>query len=77
MTHRHSYTFIEPSGERIAGHRHKNPDGSVGGWVAKNATIAETAVIEPGAVVEPRATVLPDCRVPAGRTIRYRSLFPS
>ena len=29
----------------VRAHRHKNPDGSIGGWVANTATVADTAYI--------------------------------
>jgi carbonic anhydrase/acetyltransferase-like protein (isoleucine patch superfamily) len=75
MTYSHKYTFIEPDGQRVEGHRHLIPDGSIGGWVAVNATVAGSAFVEAGAIVEPKAIVRPGSRVPAGKTVAYQSTF--
>ena len=44
------YNFGDGKGP-VPAHRHKNPDGSVGGWVA------DTAYVAPTMHVMPRATV--------------------
>ena len=38
------FNFEDGNGE-VPAHRHVNPDGSVGGWVADTARVAETAYI--------------------------------
>lgn len=50
-------TFISPRGDRVPGHSHRNPDGSVGGLVAENAQVDQTAIIEEGAIVCPNAVI--------------------
>lgn len=42
----------------VPAHRHKNPDGSVGGWVANTAFVAPTATVEATACVFDSAQVL-------------------
>jgi hypothetical protein len=41
----------------VPAHRHKNPDGSIGGWVANTATVADTAYIGEDARVFDNAKV--------------------
>ncbi len=43
--------------------RHRNPDGSRGGWVAKTAYVAETAYVGPFARVYENARVVDNARV--------------
>ena len=38
------YDFADGKGS-VPAHRHINPDGSVGGWVADTATVADTVYI--------------------------------
>jgi len=49
-------TFDFGSGP-VPAHRHKNPDGTVGGWVADTATVAPTAFIGLDALVYGNARV--------------------
>lgn len=37
-----TYDFNDGNGP-VPAHRHKNPDGSLGGWVADTAYVSETA----------------------------------
>lgn len=41
----------------VEAHRHQNPDGSKGGWVADTANVADTAYVEPEATVYGQAKV--------------------
>lgn len=68
MERNESYTFVMPDGAEIPAHRHTNPDGTTGGWVAPDAEIHPTAHIEFDAVVEPKARILSKARV-AGTTV--------
>jgi len=47
----------------VPAHRHKNPNGSIGGWVANTATVADTAYIGEDARVFDNAKVYGDARV--------------
>ncbi|MEP3998920.1 MAG: hypothetical protein ABJM12_00845, partial [Ekhidna sp.] len=49
------FTFVTDSGHEVAAHRWKNPDGSVGGWVAETATIGKDSIVEIDAIVFPDA----------------------
>lgn len=60
MPHRHDCTFHRPDGSQVSGIRWKNPDGSIGGWVAQTAKIHPTATIEFNALVGPDAIVAAD-----------------
>ena len=44
----------------VPAHRHKNPDGSLGGWVADTATVIPTARIGKNAKVSGNAQVSGD-----------------
>ena len=54
--------FRDVCGEVLA-HRHTNPDGSLGGWVAESATVARGAFLAAEAVVFDRASLLGSARV--------------
>jgi len=41
----------------VPAHRHQNPDGSIGGWVADTATVAPTAEVGPEARIFDQARV--------------------
>lgn len=75
MTETQTYTFIEPDGTRIKARRRKNPDGSIGGWVADNAVVGPNAIVEPGAVVEPRAVVPSGLTVRSGKIVQFSTTF--
>lgn len=60
------FIFVMSNGERVEAHRHRNPDGTIGGWVADNAKVSVHALVETGAIVGPRA------RVRAGRIVHTR-----
>jgi UDP-3-O-[3-hydroxymyristoyl] glucosamine N-acyltransferase len=47
----------------VPAHRHQNPDGTTGGWVADTATVASTAVVEPNAQVFGNARISGNARV--------------
>lgn len=64
-----SFAFVDSRGEKVEAVRHKNPDGSLGGWVARNAHVGHRAIVEPGALVEPGATVKIGQRVKRGERI--------
>jgi len=55
-------TFDFGSGERGA-RRHKNPDGTLGGWVADSALVEPTAYVERDALVFNEAKVLDQARI--------------
>ena len=63
------FAFVDASGHRVAASRHLNPDGTLGGWVARNARVGAGAVVEPGALVAPRAVVPPRQRVKRGERV--------
>jgi UDP-3-O-[3-hydroxymyristoyl] glucosamine N-acyltransferase len=46
-------TFISPTGTKVSSHRHTNPDGTRGGWVAENSDVSPKATVEFGAIVGP------------------------
>lgn len=48
---------------QVPAKRHKNPDGSIGGWVAATAFVALTAFLSPTAVVYGNARVSDNARV--------------
>ncbi len=50
----------------VPAHRHQNPDGTTGGWVADTAEVASTATIGPQALVYGQAKVL-DVAVVTGK----------
>lgn len=70
MSRRESYSFVVGD-DIVAAKRWKNPDGSVGGWVADTAKIDSSATIEFDAVVEPEAVVGPNVRVKNGTVIGF------
>jgi hypothetical protein len=47
----------------VLAHRHVNPDGSLGGWVADTATVEPTAYVGPDARVYENAQVFGDAQV--------------
>lgn len=47
----------------VPAHRHQNPDGTPGGWVADTAMVAETATIGPDALVYGNAQVRNNAQV--------------
>lgn len=55
----HTFTFNGTDGSKVEGVRWQNPDGSVGGWVAKTAIIDKTATIDFMAIVGPGVTIGP------------------
>lgn len=59
IAHAHSFSFVLDDGSEIPAHRHKNPDGSLGGWVAATAVVDPTSVIDETAFVWPNAVVGP------------------
>ena len=64
-------TFYDQSGREVAGHRHRNPDGSLGGFVAETATVPASAHVDrtsqvgPGMVLGADAFIGPNCIVEA------------
>jgi hypothetical protein len=56
-------------GHEVPAHRHINPDGSVGGWVADTAYVAPTAYIGPDAEVYDEARVGGNARVTDGAEV--------
>lgn len=57
MAYEHECRFQTKSSQTVLGHRHINPDGSAGGWVAETARVDTSATVEAGAVVLPGAVV--------------------
>lgn len=51
-----TFDFGDGNGE-VSAHRHINPDGSIGGWVAETAFVEETAYIGKNAAIFGRAVV--------------------
>lgn len=47
----------------VPAHRHRNPDRSLGGWVAETAFVAPTALVVPEARIYQQAQVLDRARV--------------
>ena len=56
---------MNDDGTSVSAFRHKNPDGSLGGWVAADAIVEDGAYVEPGAIVLPGRHVSKDERVTA------------
>lgn len=54
---RQSCTFVNPDGSQVKGYRWRNPDGSVGGWVAATARVHPTAIVQLGAMVAAGAVI--------------------
>ncbi|MDR3548527.1 MAG: hypothetical protein P4M11_09735 [Candidatus Pacebacteria bacterium] len=52
-----SFVFYLEDGTRVPAHRRKNPDGTVGGWVADTAIVDAMAIVEVDAIVRPGAIV--------------------
>ncbi len=53
QVHTGTFEFAEENGRNVDAARHKNPDGSLGGWVANTATVDDGAYVEAGAIVPP------------------------
>lgn len=59
------YTFFRTDGRPEPGHRHVNPDGSLGGWVARSAKVPESAHVDftskigPDVVLQEGETISP------------------
>lgn len=51
----------------VPAHRHRNPNGSEGGWVADTATVHPTAIVAVGACVGPGARVGAHARIATSR----------
>lgn len=73
--HEATFEFIEDDGKVVSAHRHVNPDGSVGGWVAETAIIGEGVYIEPGASVEPGVVIEPGAYVYAKKPLFSDDVF--
>ncbi|QKE37355.1 hypothetical protein [Ferrovum myxofaciens] len=59
-----SETFdFEDGNGPVPAHRHKNPDGSEGGWVAETAFVSKTATVGPNAQVFGQARVYDDASI--------------
>ena len=56
------YKFEHQDAE-VRAYRHKNPDGTLGGWVAETCDVADTVYIEPTAEVFEYATVKDNVRI--------------
>ena len=54
-----AFAFVLDDGSKIPAHRHHNPDGTIGGWVAASAIVDKTSVIHEYAFVWPNAVVRP------------------
>jgi len=54
----------------VAAHRHRNPDGSLGGWIADTAYVAPTAHVSPDAVIYSNAWVGHNAHVGDGVRVR-------
>lgn len=65
QVHTATFEFAEDDGTTVSALRHKNPDGSLGGWVATNAFVEEGAYVEAGAIVPPGTHVSKGERVVA------------
>lgn len=69
----HAFTFVDPQGRKEKGTRRRNPDGSLGGWVASSAKVHASAVIHPEAIVEPKAVVDANVVVDKGSVVVART----
>jgi carbonic anhydrase/acetyltransferase-like protein (isoleucine patch superfamily) len=69
MTFKHTCTFVYPGGVKVTAHRWKNPDGTLGGFVADNAQVHSTATVELGGMVAPLAIVAPGQIVKQGEIV--------
>ncbi len=67
--------FEMPDGKTIQGYKYTNPDGSLGGLVAKNAQVHHSAVIEEGAWVLPGAIVKANAIIYSGVTIKSNEVI--
>ena len=56
------YDFSDGRGE-VPAHKHTNPDGSVGGWVAETASVENTCYIDEHAKVFGNARVFGNAKV--------------
>lgn len=50
-------------------HQHRNPDGSVGGWIPSSADIDPSAYVGPSALINPGAKLGPGGRVSDGQML--------
>ncbi len=57
-----TFDFGDGNGE-VPAHRHINPNGSIGGWVANSANVEKTACIEIEALVFGNSTILDNARI--------------
>lgn len=53
------HRFVLDDGSVVTAHRHRNPDGSEGGWIASDATVDPTAIVRSNGFVWPKAVVGP------------------
>jgi len=56
-------TFFDFGWGSVPARRHRNPDGSLGGWVAHTAHVAPTATVDEDARVFGNATVIEEAQV--------------
>ena len=54
---RTTFVFVLPDKTQIPGFRHRNPDGTLGGFVATTASVARSAFVHSEAFVEPGKVV--------------------
>lgn len=69
MSASHAFTFVDPRGRKEKGVRRRNPDGSIGGWVAQSAKVHPTAFVQVDAIVEPKAVVSENAVVKTGTIV--------
>ena len=69
-----SFIFVQENGDKITATRHINPDGSLGGLVAANASVAPGAYVEPGAIVQPGVLVRGDERILAEKILSVEEI---
>jgi UDP-3-O-[3-hydroxymyristoyl] glucosamine N-acyltransferase len=58
---------------KVSAHRHINPSGSIGGWVADTAFVAPTAFVGPKAQVYGSAQILDKARVRGNAKVYERA----
>lgn len=65
----HMYQFTDTL-EPVKAYRHKNPDGTLGGWVSATAHVAPTAYVGRNAEVYGRATIYENARITGNAIVR-------
>ena len=70
-----SFRFESSDGDDVSAVPFRNPDGTMGGWVATNAEVGTGVYIEKGAIIGPGARILEGTRVKQGTIVEPNTVF--